>query len=190
MNNVVDVTNRDSGVVGYLIPDTGVNRTFAQGETKKIPVEELKQLLYAPGGEYILKELLIVHDKDVLNEILNIETEPEYFYTEAEVRKLLQSGSYDQLADALDFAPDGVIELIKKIAVEEEVPDTRKRDLITEKTGFNINSAIQVNHLMNTEEPNGKDELNKKRRTAPLETEENKPSRRVETPNYKVVSQG
>ena len=43
MNSVVDVTNRDSGVVGYLIPDTGVNRTFAQGETKKIPVEELKQ---------------------------------------------------------------------------------------------------------------------------------------------------
>lgn len=190
MNSIVDVTNRDSGVVGYLIPDTGVNRTFAQGETKKIPVEELKQLLYTPGGEYILKELLIVHDKNVLNEILNIETEPEYFYTEAEVRKLLQSGSYDQLADALDFAPDGVIELIKKIAVEEEVPDTRKRDLITEKTGFNINSAIQVNHLMNTEESNGKDESNKKRRTAPLETEENKPSRRVETPNYKVVSQG
>ena len=47
MNSVVNVTNRDSGIVGYVIPDTGVNRTFAQGETKKIPVEELKTGIFS-----------------------------------------------------------------------------------------------------------------------------------------------
>ena len=56
-NKVVLVSNRDSGTVGYTIQDKNIHRSFQPGEKdKKIPFEELQQLQYEPGGEYILKD--------------------------------------------------------------------------------------------------------------------------------------
>ena len=47
--------------------------------------------------------------------------------------------------DCLDFAPEGVIELVKKYAVELKVNDIQKRQAILDKTGFNVTSAIEIN---------------------------------------------
>lgn len=187
-NTFVNVTNRDSGQVGYTLPDRNLHRTFAVGETKKISLEELQQLSYTPGGEYILKNCLIVNNTDALS-ALNLEVEPEYFYTETEVRKILAEGSLDQLEDCLNFAPDGVLDLIKKIAVEEELPDTRKRKLISEKTGFNIDNAINVNHIVDAD--SGSEDVEEavpKRKAAPLNTESSAPVRKATVPSkYNVV---
>lgn len=188
-NKIIKVSNRDRGGVGYIIPESGVRRDFAVGETKNIPLDELKQLMYVPGGEFIVKNLLLVHDKEVLNEILNVETEPEYFYTEAEIKKLLLEGSIDQLKDCLEFAPEGVIEIIKKMAVEMKLPNTDKRQVISEMTGFNIDNAININKIMDASEDKKEEKKETKRRTAPLETFENaSPKRRTDLPTYNVVS--
>lgn len=188
-NKIIKVSNRDRGGVGYIIPESGVRRDFAVGETKNIPLDELKQLMYVPGGEFIVKNLLLVHDKEVLNEILNVETEPEYFYTEAEIKKLLLEGSIDQLKDCLEFAPEGVIEIIKKMAVEMKLPNTDKRQVISEMTGFNIDNAININKIMDASENKKEEKKETKRRTAPLETSENaSPKRRTDLPTYNVVS--
>ena len=48
-----------------------------------------------------------------------MEVEPEYNYTEEDIRNLLLNGTLDQLKDFLDFAPTGAIEIAKNIAVEE-----------------------------------------------------------------------
>ena len=99
---LVSVTNRDSGHVGYSIPERGIHRAFAARETKQLPLEELQQLQWVPGGEYILKHLLIINDRDALS-ALNMEVEPEYFYTEEDIKKLLSpEGTLDQLRDFLD----------------------------------------------------------------------------------------
>ena len=144
---LVKVTNRDNGVVGYQIPDMNINRNFAPKETKQVPLSELKALQFVPGGEFTLRNLLIVNDMDALSALNMADVEPEYHYTEDDVRTLLHQGSLDQLEDALNFAPEGVINLIKDIAVKEEVADVRKRDLIYKKTGFNVNNAINVSRL-------------------------------------------
>ena len=187
-NTFVNVTNRDSGQVGYTLPDKNLHRTFAVGETKKISLEELQQLSYVSGGEYILKNCLIVNNTDALS-ALNLKVEPEYFYTETEVRKILTEGSLDQLEDCLNFAPDGVLDLIKKIAVEEELPDTRKRKLISEKTGFNIDNAINVNHIVDADSGSEEtEEAAPKRKAAPLNAESSAPTRKTATPSkYNVV---
>ena len=182
---IVEVRNRDSGYVGYSIRDLGIWRNFAPGEVKRIPLDELESLQYAPGGEYTLKHLLMINDKDALS-ALNITTEPEYFYTEAEVKELLTKGTLDQLKDCLDFAPEGVIELIKKIAVEIELPDTLKRAAITKRTGFNIDNAIMVNKVMDI--PTEEVVEEKVRRTAPIATAEEGKTRRTNLPKYNVVS--
>ena len=183
---LVNVTNRNNGFTGYTIPDTGITRTFNIDETKKIDIEELKQLQYIPGGDYLLKHFLVINDKSAL-EVLNMEdVEPEYFYTRKEVEELLLNGSIEQLEDALNFSPDGVIDLIKDIAVKLEIPDTRKRKLISEKTGLNIDSAILINTVMD-EEPTVESKPSKVRKATPIETKE--PARKAPAPTtkYKIV---
>lgn len=194
---LIPVRNRNNGFTGYEIKDRGIWRNFAPGETKKIELEELQQLQYQPGGDYTLKNLLVIEDKEALK-ILNMEVEPEYNYTEDDIRNLLLNGSLDQLADFLDFAPEGAIEIAKNIAVKEEIPDVRKRDAISEATGFNINSAINVNHALAEEETEKAEEKKERRTAAPTKVDNSKKIRRTEilepasevkpaTPNYKVV---
>lgn len=186
---IVNVTNRDAGQVVYSLPDRGIKRTFNAGESKKIELEELRQLSYATGGEFLLKNCLVVNNTDALS-ALNIEVEPEYFYTEAEVKTLLTTGTLDELEDCLNFAPEGVIDLVKKIAVDEEIPDTRKRKLITEKTGFSIDNAINVNHIMSEETEETAEVPTKTRKAAPLKTAASTPVRKAAASKYKVVSEG
>ena len=177
-NEMVIVTNRNNGYTGYQIPDTGVSRNFAPGESKRISKEELMQLSYIEGGEYLLKNYLIVNNDKTLEE-LNISVQPEYYYTEEEIKELLTTGSLDQLEDTLNFAPDGVIEIIKDMAVKTELPDTRKRKMISEKTGFNIDNAIRVNEVM--AEDQIKDEHSEpiERKASPINVESDTPQRKA-----------
>ena len=187
-NEMVIVTNRNNGYTGYQIPDTGVSRNFAPGESKRISKEELMQLSYIEGGEYLLKNYLIVNNDKTLEE-LNISVQPEYYYTEEEIKELLTTGSLDQLEDTLNFAPDGVIEIIKDMAVKTELPDTRKRKMISEKTGFNIDNAIRVNEVM--AEDQIKDEHSEpiERKASPINVESDMPQRKAAPiKKYKVVT--
>jgi hypothetical protein len=186
--DLIVVRNRNNGTTGYSL-DNNFHRTFNVNETKKVPFSELQALINAPGGEYILNNYLVVENAEAL-ELLNMKVQPEYFYTEEKVKEILFRGSYDEFADFLDFAPNGAIEIAKQIAVKEEIPDNKKREMLSEKTGLNINSAIIVNKVMDSED-NAEKEAPKQRRVQIQEdtpAAEQKPTRRAATPNYKVVS--
>ena len=187
-NEMVIVTNRNNGYTGYQIPDTGVSRNFAPGESKRISKEELIQLSYIEGGEYLLKNYLIVNNDKTLEE-LNISVQPEYYYTEEEIKELLTTGSLDQLEDTLNFAPDGVIEIIKDMAVKTELPDTRKRKMISEKTGFNIDNAIRVNEVMAEDQIKDEHSEPVERKASPINVESDTPQRKAAPiKKYKVVT--
>lgn len=180
---MIKVSNRDAGSVGYYIPEKNIRRVFAPGETKVVPEDELQSLQYQPGGDFILRNLVIVQDKETLEKKLNIQTEPEYFYDEKKIVEMLKFGSMDEFLDMLDFAPEGVLEIVKAKAVEMRLPDTDKRQAISEKTGFNIDNAINVNKIMDSSTIELKNE-EKKRRTA---VKEEAPKRRVSPQKYNVV---
>lgn len=189
LTKTVNVKNRSTATVAYTLPDTGVRRTWAPGEIKKgIEVNELEQLTYIPGGIVILQDYLLINDKEVC-EYLSIQMEPEYFYSEAEVRTLLSKGTIEQFLDCLDFAPDGVLDLIKKLSVETKLNDVSKRAAIKEKLGLDVTAAIS-----NADFSNAKDvETEKKRRQAPIgeEAVSTPTGRRAEpvkaTPTYNRV---
>lgn len=141
---IVSIKSRDNGTVGYSVQDLGIRRDFTPGEIKEVTAEELIKLSYQPGGKALINQCLIINDEEVLKEILG-SVEPEYFYSENEIKELLLNGSFEQFLDCLDFAPIGVIDLIKKLAVELEVNDIRKREAILNKTGFNVTNAINFN---------------------------------------------
>lgn len=184
-DELISVRNRNNGETWYQL-DNGIVRTFQRDEIKKVPFKELVELSYSQGGQALLEESLVIENKDALAS-LNMEVEPEYFYEDSDIRMLLFDGTYDEFADFLDFAPEGAIEIAKDIAVREEIPDVRKRDMLSEKTGLNINNAIMVNHIMDDEEK--KEETKKERRVKGAETETKSERRTVApaTPKYKVV---
>lgn len=186
-NTIIKVMNRDNGTVGYTIPDlNNLHRNFQPKEEKEVTMEELRKLSYLPGGETIIKDCLIIENEEALKELLS-DVEPEYFYTEEDIKTLLTSGTIDQFMDCLDFAPIGVIDLVKDLAVKMEVNDIRKRQAILEKTGFDVSKAIEINKETSEEET----PVEKTRRAQPISTTTTNANtgRRTTPPKYKVTVQ-
>ena len=192
-NTMIKVTNRSRGSVSYTIPDMGnLQRKFAYGETKLIPAEEIRKLDWTPGGHILLRDHLIVENVELVEEILH-EVEPEYNYTEDKIKDILLNGSMDEFMDTLDFAPEGVINLMKDLAVKLEIPDVRKRIAISEKTNSSVDNAIKINQLSKAAEEDKEPET-KQRRVQPTAAASAQPQRRTNpttastTGKYKVVS--
>lgn len=166
MENTVNVKNRSARTVHYHIEETGVRRTWTPREVKRnIPVAELETALYTPGVESLFEKYLVVSDPEVCD-YLGLEVEPEYFYDEKEVKHLLTKGSLEQLLDCLDFAPTGVIQLIKEWAVKTNLNDVRKRDAIKSAIGFDVSAAIS--NAQYSEEEIAQEDSSPKRRSNPI----------------------
>lgn len=185
---VVTVTNKDNGVVAYQIPEMNIYRRFNASEQKQLTAGEIRALAWISGGKSLIKNYLIIDNKELVKEILG-DVEPEYFYTAKDVEELLLYGSADQLRDALDFGYEGTASLIKNKAVELKLNDIIKRDIIAEKTGFNVTNAIKNNEDSEKVITEGA----KERRaaafnsaTADHTTEPEAPQRRASSP-YKIT---
>lgn len=186
-NKIYNVKNRSSSVVVYNIPEEGIRREFMPGETKRIKFDELEKLTYQSGGKTVLNSYLQVTDAEVQEE-LNIHAEPEYFMDEAQVVNLLQNGSLDEFLDCLDFAPVGVIDLVKDISTKLPLTDYAKRKALKDKIGFDIDKAIA--NIEAEKADDGEEafhEVNKTRRVQPA-VQENAPVRRT-AGKYKIVDQ-
>lgn len=175
-----NVKNRSAGAVLYTIPEDNVRRRFAPGETKRISYEELLHLSYQAGGRELMANFLQIQSEGVPKS-LGINPEPEYYMSEADVVNLLKSGTLEQFLDCLDFAPPGVIELIKQYAVKLPLDDYQKRQALKNKTGFDTDAAIANSGL----EPDPKEEEKIKQAS-----EEPATGRRTVATKYKVVTQG
>ncbi len=149
--NTCLVKNRGAGHVSYKIPEDGIRRSFAPGETKEISYAELEKLTFQPGGMVILTNYLQIMEAEALN-AFGIHAEPEYHMSERDVSNLIKTGSLDAFLDALDFAPTGVIDLIKKLSVEIPLVDMNKRRALKEKTGFDVDAALR--HIEEEKEDN------------------------------------
>ena len=186
---IVRVTNRDNGHVGYRIPDmNNLVRDFSANETKNITVEELKKLAYISGGPTLIRDYLVIEDPEVVEEILG-NVEPEYYYNEEDVKKLLLNGSLDELKDCIEFAPKGTVDLVKQLAVELPVNDITKRKAILDMTGFNVDAAIMINEETKDEM---KDTQRVRRVNEPVKEEVKSTGRRAATPTvsenkYKIL---
>ena len=185
MSIMYNVKNRGASTVVYKIPEDGIRRSFAPGEVKRISSEELEKLTYQPGGIVILSQFLQIQDLEGIK-LVNIKTEPEYHMSETDVIKLITKDSLDAFLDALDFAPIGVIDLIKKLSVEIPMVDMQKRKALKLKTGFDVDAAIR--HNEEDKEDEKQDTILKQtseRRVKPAETSVG----RRTAPDYKIVSQ-
>ena len=142
MSTMYRVKNRGASTVVYKIADKGIRREFKPGQIMSISSEELEELTFQPGGTLILSQFLQILDLEGIQAV-RIKTEPEYHMDEAAVAQLITSGSLDAFLDCLDFAPIGVIDLVKKLSISIPMVDIQKRKALKEKTGFNVEAALK-----------------------------------------------
>lgn len=174
-STLVKVLNRDNGSVVYSIPEmNGLRRVFQAGQTKEVTFEELEKLSFIPGGKPLLEDSLVILDKQAVRALLGT-VEQEYSYTKDDIINLMKTGSLDEFLDCLDFAPEGVTDLIKTLAVELPLNDVAKRQAIYNKLGFNVDNAIRIKK--ESEEPTEEKPVTARRRVQ--KTTDKTPSRRV-----------
>lgn len=173
-NKMVKVINKFSGTVGYDVPELGFHRNFYPHESKEISFNELEKLSFIPGGDVILKDYLEIVDEDAIMALFNETPEPEYHYSEEDVKKLLTVGSLDQFLDCLDFAPDVIKDMVKDLSVELPLNDMAKRQAIQEKLGFDVTKAIEIKNTKydaETERETSEREVKSGRRAAPIKSD-------------------
>ena len=150
LNKIYNVKNRSAGSVSYRIGTQ--RREFGPGETQRVTYEELEKLTYIPGGKALIENRLLITDVEVRDD-LSINTQPESFLDEEEIKHVMNNGSLDQFLDMLDFAPAGVIDLIKKNAVELPLNNLDKVTALKNKTGFDARVALVNNQVEKEEAP-------------------------------------
>jgi hypothetical protein len=187
-NNTCIVKNRSASHVIYRIPELNIRREFMPGETKKLSMEELTQLSYQPGGLSLMANFLQIQTAGVTQE-LGIHTEPEYNMSEQQIVDLIRAGSLDEFLDCLDFAPIGVIDLLKQFAVSVPLNDYDKRVALKQKTGFDVDAALRHIEEEKAEEKPSDAAAPAGRRVQaqPTETPAT-PGRRTSGSGYKVIS--
>lgn len=189
-NVICEVKNRSSSILVYNIPDDGVRREFMPGETKRIAFGELEKLTFQSGGQSLINNYLLIKEAEAIKD-LNVRPEQEYYLTEPQIIDLIKNGSLDAFLDCLDFAPSGVIELVKDLSIKIPLSDYEKRKALKEKIGFDVDAALRHLEEEKAEEEmlNGSSTTEKKERRVKTEEEPKAPQRRT-AGNYKVVSTG
>lgn len=173
------VKNRSASVAGYTIPDANIRRRFAPGEVKDIPQDEIEKLLYQPGGRELFEDDLQVSAADMAALGFGNQ-EPEYYYSEEDIKRIMTTGSLDEFLDMLDFAPDGVLNIVKDMAVKLPLADMNKIEAFKKATGFDAGKAIAHNKA-----------VEKENSAAPATTETRKRRVEVAAPaakEYKIVN--
>lgn len=175
---LIRVLNRDNGSVVYSIPEmNGLRRVFQSGEAKEVTFEELEKLSYIPGGMALLEDSLVILNNAQAVRLILGDVEPEYSYSREDIIKLMKTGSLDEFLDCLDFAPEGVKDLIKTLSVELPLNDVAKREAIFNKLGFNVDNAIRIKR--ESSEPTEEKPIVKRRVQKNQENKSTIPTRRV-----------
>ena len=187
MSQIYNVTNRSSSLVFYSIPEKNINRQFNVGETKKIPHDELLSLSYQAGGPALIRNYLFIAEPEGVAEF-NGNTEPEYYLDANGVKNLILTGSLDEFLDCLDFAPEGVIDLIRKLAVDLPMTDIQKAEALKKKTGFDAMKAI-ANNRASQEDEEQELQVAKERRVKSTAAATTEPQRRTSGDKYKIISE-
>ncbi len=179
-NTKVPVKSRTEGSVAYKLDSMRVSRSWPKtGSVLQISLDELKELMVQPGGEYILRNLVIIENEEARLDILGGDVQPEYNYTEKEIQYLLYEAEDNALLDCLDYAPIGVLELIKQYSLEKLPNTTAKTKAVNQRLGIDLNKIAEL--ISEKDEGNAEKNADTGRRTAPLTVSETKQEK------YKVV---
>ena len=181
-DTIVPIRNIVNCETGYILTSSGHSRRLMPGVVMRVTAGELRELYYQPGGSILLQNYIHVGNSDLCKEFGVPEDMIEYNWTAKDIKKALTEDPIEVLLDALDFAPQGVIEAIKDDAVSLEINDKAKIDAISKKTGIDIDAAIKNKHAYDENGDTDVTEKPKQRRTASTTTRKRRSTTKAAKP--------
>ena len=146
--DTITLRNFTTNTVVYRTPSTRVRRELPAGGSIKVTAGEIREMMYDKGCVDILRNYVQICNKPLALEVGVSEDsyENEYNWTLADIKNCLLNGSIEQLADAMDFAPDGIKESLLTEAINLEIPDVRKREIISKAMNRDVSGMIVNKH--------------------------------------------
>lgn len=185
---IVPVTNMVSHTVALQLSN-GLFRRFAPNATMNIAAGELRQASYNHGNLIIFQNFLRVGNKDLAEEFgIDSDEVIEYNWSTNDIIKCLQEGSLEELLDALDFAPEGIVQEIVDKAVELEISDERKRKAIKDKTGADISVMISNSHVYDNQDENTDNKPTQRRAAKKTTTSTTRRAKKTTTTTKKTAA--
>ena len=142
----VKVRNMVDYNVGYKIEEDNIRRQFSPHEVKTVTAGELRKLDYTRGGHVLLTSYLAVQNKSLAQEF-GVDEDSyanEYNWDAAKVDQVLLSEPVEVLQDAMDFAPEGILQLIKDRAIALRLDSMDKRKVISDAMKIDLNGMIEL----------------------------------------------
>ncbi len=136
------VTNRSDGTVTYSLDEFNIRRVFNINETKEIEEKELQALFQQDGGNFLVRHYLMVHDEAWVMRHFNAPM--EYFWNVAQITACVKNDSLELFSETLDYAPEGVKDIIKSLSWKLPLTDLNKIQIIQDKLDFNVMAAIAI----------------------------------------------
>lgn len=136
------VYNRSDSIVSYSLPELRVRRVFNLGECKELESSEMEALWQTDGGQVLIKQHLCIDDREWV--AAHWDAPIEYFWRDEDIKMCLLEDSIELFRETLEYAPEGVIDLIKSYAWRLPIHDLNKIEAIKEVTGFDTLAAIDV----------------------------------------------
>ena len=169
-SDVVILRNFTTNAVIYRTPTTRVRREMPAGGSIKVTAGEIREMMYDKGCVDILRNYVQICNKTLALEVGVSEDsfDNEYNWTVQDIQNCLLKGSIEELQDAMDFAPDGIKESLLTEAVNLEIPDVRKRDIISKAMQRDVSGMIDNKHKI--EEDNTTEEKKTTTRRAAKKT--------------------
>jgi hypothetical protein len=141
-NLIVDVKNNSTGSVSYYSEFSRMQRKWDKPDSsKKIPLEELRELISSSGGYELLEDYLLIKDVDVREE-LGLPVNKEFMLDEKEIKALLKK-SVDVLDNTLENTSSAIKDKIAQSAIDTKLSDLDKLEVIKEHTGVDVLFAVQ-----------------------------------------------
>jgi hypothetical protein len=138
----VEVINNSTGSVSYYSEFSRMIRKWDKpNTTKKISLEELRELVSASGGYELLENFLLIKDMDVREE-LGLPVNKEHLLDDKEIKSVLKK-SVDVLENTLENTSDSIKDKIAQTAIDTKLSDLDKLEVIKEYSGVDVLTAIQ-----------------------------------------------
>ena len=152
------VMNRSTGQAGYALPELNIRRVFNIGEIKELKDNEIRALYNTDAGRGMLTHILQVQNKDFVLKEIWPDAPIEYFWTIEDIKKCIYEDSVELFAETIDYAPDGVVDIIKDLAWRGPMNDLNKCNVLRDKLGFDPIAAHEIMSKMpktETKKPTG-----------------------------------
>ena len=156
----VKIQSRVKGTVVIVDRNIPIRRELTKkGQIVTIPMSVMQDLVFQEGMSDMIKEgvISVVDQEDRIALGLEVENQKpdKEFLTENQMLGALV-GSTKDIEKALDKLPRAQIDEFIDLAVEKEITDMAKVDLIEKRTGKNIIKLVQFNRQLK-EEPKSED---------------------------------